>query len=348
MTLERRDGERYFAKHMRAGIAGYENQNLMVDNDALKKMMPTFVGKPVYVHHRAGGAPLKENEEGGWITRSFYNELDGWYWVEFLAISPDAKQYVKEGWKVSNAFIPTSSAGPGTTHNVKYDTEVLDANYTHLAITDSPRYEDACILSPDAFRIYQDNLKAQLDELHNSKKEEPMLKFFKNKKEEVQAADPDAVVEFTNAKGETESMPVKDVIAAVEKDLAAKRAAVELQNKKGKENKNEDEDDSNGGKDKAEKMNEETIALVDGKEWKMGDLISYYGEMCNTEKKNAEKKNEDEDDEEKKKMKAKDDEEKSNSKKNFDELQNANRNYKSSAPRYYTVDDQLKRGSDKY
>ncbi|GAG93927.1 unnamed protein product, partial [marine sediment metagenome] len=42
----------YYAKHIEPGIVRYEDEDVYVGNDALKKMNKTFAGCPVYVSHQ--------------------------------------------------------------------------------------------------------------------------------------------------------------------------------------------------------------------------------------------------------------------------------------------------------
>lgn len=303
---------KFYAKHMQPGLARYENETLLVDIEAMKKMMPTGVGKPVYVLHQDVNLDTLKEDAHGFISGSFYNDLDGWFWFEFLAIDDIAHQAISNGWKVSNAYVPTGWGEKGTWHNCDYDREVLTGEYTHLAIVPDPRYEGACILSQDDFKMYQAAQREHLNELQNSKSPnsegKKLMKFWKNKKEEATAADPDAFMEIKNDKGETVQVTVQQMIDAVTNA-----------------NKNSDDDK------KEEKENQKV--MVNGEEMPLSELMNKYCDMVNKlnsdEKKNAED-DEDKDKDEKKNAEAddkKDDEkeEKKNSKDHFEELRNANK-----------------------
>ncbi len=309
----------FYARHMQPGLVGYHNETIMVDGDTLKDMIPSFVGRPVYMGHRNVDLENIKAEANGYVTESFYNELDGWAWLKFLAIDDDVYQANAKGWAVSNAYIPTEWGPGGMQNNCPYDRKIVGGEFTHLAIVADPRYEEACILTPDEFKIYQTNKRAQLNELQNSKEKVPFMKFFKNKKEEVSTVDADTMVEIQNEKGETVSVSIKEMTDAV---LNAKAK------------KNEADEDC-----KKEKMNENTSVTVGDETMPMSELMNRYSAAMKNEADEDEKKNAEDDKEKEDKEKENasdedkkdDDEKKENSKgekektavDHFEELRNA-------------------------
>lgn len=311
---------------METGLAGYENETILIDGDNLKNMIPTFVGKPVYVHHQEVDLKNLKEEAHGYITESFYNEVDGWLWVKMLLVDDVAKQAVSNGWSVSNAYIPTEWGGGGTHHNVPYDRKIINGEFTHLAIVPDPRYEEAKILTTDEFKIYQESKRKRLDELQNSltqpneQKGNNMFKFFKNVKQEVNSVDDDTLVEIKNDKGESSEVKVSDMIAAI---LNSKK------NESDEKKKDEDE--------KEEKVNMAATVRVGDEDMTIGDLVNAYSSMKNTKKNEAEE-------DEKEEVK----EEKKNSTDHFKELKNAADSFV--AP-IETIDlgmDKLARGKARY
>lgn len=210
----------FYARHMKSGLCGYNKETVMVDDDAIKAMLPTFRGKPVYMNHRAD-VPLEniKEEACGYVTRSFWNEMDGWGWSEILIIDDAAIEAIeRRGISVSNAYNPTAYEGGGVNHNVPYDRKITNGEFHHLALVDNPRYENAKIFTPEAFKAYQDEKKRQNAALLNSKKEgsKMTLKLFKDKREEVSEIEAGTSVEFTNSKGQPVVATVEDMIKAVE------------------------------------------------------------------------------------------------------------------------------------
>lgn len=324
----------FYARHMQPGPARYENETILVDTDAMKAMLPTAVGKPVYIHHQPVDLKNMKEEAAGYITEAFYNELDGWAWFKILAIDDECHNAIKKGWSVSNAYRPTQFANGGTKNNVPYDREVVGGDFTHLAIVPDPRYEDATIMSPEEFKGYQESKRAHLAELQNSlrSKGPSMFKLFKTTREQVSTVDGEVEIELQNGK----QVSIAEMIKTVED--AAKAVP--------------------------------QVVMVNGKEMPLADLVSAY-ENASKPKKNEKdedekdaKENADEDDEkdEKKNRKGKskknsddedDDGEKENAKaegqKHFDELRNASKNATAAPPQIIdTSANQIARGKARY
>lgn len=300
--------KKFFARHMNNGLAGYESENILVSTDAMKRMCKSFDAKPVYVEHQGVDLEKLQEQAAGYVTRCFYNELDGWLWAEIIIVSDEGQEAVRKGWSVSNAYLPVKWGEGGTCHDIAYDREVLEGEFTHLAIVPNPRYEDAVIMNPDEFKAYQDEKKITLNELQNSKKEKKgsdMLKKIFVKKEVA------TVEELTNASYTLEdgsTVSIGDMISTVE-------------NAK----KNEAED-----KKEEEKINMDMEVPVGDEKMNLKELINRYLETTK-EKANAEdEKKKDEDEkanaEEEAKKKEEDEKTKEDEKKNskhFDELKNA-------------------------
>lgn len=333
----------FYCRHMFPGLAGYENETILINADAMKRMIPSGEGRPIYVKHQKVDLENIKQEADGYLGSSFYNELDGWAWFKMIVVGDDAKTKIAEGWSVSNAYVPNEFGMSGEFQGCKYDREILNGAFTHLAIVKNPRYEGACIYTPDEFKLYQDNKRRELAELQNSKttdKGKPIMNFFKMKKEKVTEIDADTLVEIKNEKGETVEVSVSDMTAAV---LNAK--------------KNSDDEKK---KDDDEKMNEDTEVSVGDEKMPLKELISRYNSLSNKKnsddsdddkkKKDDETKNESDDD---KKKDDKSGDEKKNDKggddkKHFEELQNANRNPKDDVVTIDTSARQMQRGNDRY
>ena len=329
--------EVFYCKHMYAGLAGYEDETILVNLDCMKKLSKTFDGKPVYVFHQDVDIETIEAADG-WVSDCWYCEEDGWLWAKFVAVTDDAREAIESGWSVSNAYLPLEWGKGGSYTNIDYDRSIVDGQFTHLAIVPNPRYEAAEIMSADEYKSYMDELKSKR-ELKNSKKDKSVMKFFKNKKEEVTALDGDldgVMVELQNGK----SISVSEMVEAVEN--AAK--------------KNEAEKD--------EKLNMDMEVEVGNEKMPVKELINKYMNMCKTnageeddEKENADGVSEpsdkanasDAEDDDKENSDDADDkkEEKANSK-HFDELKNApSKHMKNSKPILSMVDG-VARGKERF
>ena len=344
----------FYCKHMQPGTAKYEDETILVDHRGMVNLLKTGVGKPVYINHQNVSLKDIKSQADGYITDSFYNELDGWGWFKFLAIDDKAHKAIDEGWAVSNAYAPTEFGPGGTKNNCKYDREVINGEFTHLAIVPDPRYEGAKIFSPDEFKNYQENLKSKLSELQNSNsKGSAIMKFFKFKKEEVSTIDADTMAELPDGT----TVKVSEMVNALTAEKQNKKQMVnvageempldELVNKycklNKKEKKNKSEDDSfaeakDGDEDEVDETDDE---VGDDKKNK---------KMKKNVKKNVKKneKEEDEDEDAEKKEKKNSTKEVDNT--YFDELRNAHLKAQQAekAPLVVTSIDQIARGKKRY
>lgn len=266
----------YYAKHMQPGICRYLDGVVLVDTDAMKKMIATGAGKPVFIDHQKVDLDTMKEKAVGWITESFYNDLDGWAWFKIMITDDEGHKVISDGWKCSDAYIPTTKSGGGTKNNCPYKEEITDGFYTHLAIVTSPRYEQADILTPEEFKSYQDDLKRQLTERTNSTTEGNFMKItnmFKTKtvKEPVTTIDDDTMVELEGGK----IVSVKEMVNAMEK----KNTVMDI--------------DTVG----------DQMINANGVDMPLKELVNRYNAMCEDDKKNKKnsKKNSDDDADDKKK-----------------------------------------------
>lgn len=193
----------YYGLHMAEGVAEYaepgkDPYRILIVENSLKSMDPTYAGKPVYVEH-VDEVDLDnlQNEADGYVLKSFFNPCDGKHWVEFIVVSDRGHEAVRRGWKLSNSYIPQSTTEGGEWHGVSYLREITAGEYEHLAIVPNPRYTESVIMTPEEFKQYNDDKKAELERLSNSKTkgETKMgkLNFFKRAKVE-NAIDPDTCI----------------------------------------------------------------------------------------------------------------------------------------------------------
>ena len=322
----------YYCRHIEKGVVGYEDEMVLINDDALNKLDKTMAGVPVRVHHVDDIDVTNIQEQSdGYVAESFYLECDGWHWAKFICVSDECHQKIQAGWSVSNAYTPTVWGGNGVYHNIPYDREITDGKYGHLAIVPNPRYEGACIMTPEEFKEYKESKEKELKELQNTKKEKKvMLKLFKKVAVEKEI-DENALVQLENGK----EMSIKDMVTAIVK--------------------NESDD-----KDKEEKMNMDSEIEVGDEKMTVKELVNRYNKMnkknqtdeekekerlanmSDEEKAAEEKKNEEEADEKKKKDEEKEEEKKNALKLKDADLQNANDVI------VETSDDKLSRGAERY
>lgn len=181
----------WYGKHMSAGVAEYrepgkEMYRILVNEATVRDMDPTFVGKPVYVRHVESVDLSKIQEEAdGYVVESFLNPADNCHWAKFIVVSDKGREAIRNGWRLSNAYVPTQFAQGGISKGVEYQKEVTQAVYEHLALVQDPRYEDSVIMSPEQFKEYNAEKLLELKSLQNSKEKRSMFDFFKKTKVEA-------------------------------------------------------------------------------------------------------------------------------------------------------------------
>lgn len=317
----------YYCRHIEKGVTGYEDETILVDDEALKSMDSTMAGIPVRVLHVDDIDVSKIQEESdGFVSESFYLECDGWHWAKFIAVSDECHNAIQRGWSVSNAYVPTEWGSGGEHHNIKFDRKILSGKYTHLAIVPNPRYEGAMILTPEEFKEYKEKKEFQLKELKNQKQgRNVMLKFFKKVPVENEI-DENAMVQLENGK----EVSLKEMIETV---------------KNAKKNEKEEE----------QKINMDSEIEVGEEKMPLKELVNRYVKM--TKKNEDDEKKEDEEkknQEEKEKKENEDDdkekEEKKNAKKNedFKAIENAGKQDEIQNAVLETSFDKLKRGQERY
>ena len=263
----------FFARHIGEGVVSYKNTDggediFFIGNDTLKKMNASFTGKPVYIQHQ--DVPLSQMKERavGYVVESFYLPEDGKQWLKMLITDDEAFEAIQNGWKVSNAYNVKDLGAGGVWHNIPYKREILDGEYEHLALVADPRYEEAVIMNPEAFKSYKEAKKKELDAMsldnskkavikksvENNKERKAMFQFFTKKKVENMdgVALQDVEVQLENGS----SMKIGDIVKSVEENL--KKQAIET-------------------------PIEEKTVMVNGKEVTISALIKMYNEQEKSE-----------------------------------------------------------------
>lgn len=197
--LKNSKGKIFYGMHFYPGVAEYQEAGkdpyrVFLNEDTIRSMDPTFAGRPIFVEHvDSVDDNLDElrKEADGWVVESFFNSADGKHWVKFIAVSERAERAIANKMRLSNAYIPTAFAKGGLWNGVTYAKEVTGGEYEHLAIVKNPRYEESIILTPEEFKLYNENKIVELKRLSNSKdpkEESNPVKFNLFKKQKVENA----------------------------------------------------------------------------------------------------------------------------------------------------------------
>jgi hypothetical protein len=181
----------YFGLHMVPGPAEYSdgpgNQpyRIFISPDTAKKMDASFSTCPVYVSHVDDEQPNAKNKTidgitkdnkgnsetktaDGYVIRSFFNEVDGMHWAEFLVTSEEGVRAIERGDKLSNCYQPLNMGPGGEYHGISYSREFTDAEYKHLAIVSNPRYRESLVFTPSEFKEYNRIKSEELAAMKNS------------------------------------------------------------------------------------------------------------------------------------------------------------------------------------
>ncbi len=130
------------------GSDGAPDDMVLIEEDVLEKIAKSIIGKPVvdWDHIDVWPSMIAEGKADG-IVSDVWKGDDGWWHCAFEVWSPEAIKHCESGkWFVSCAYMPTDvDKRGGRHHNVPYTEKVLDAEYTHLALVENPRYENARI-----------------------------------------------------------------------------------------------------------------------------------------------------------------------------------------------------------
>lgn len=180
--------------HFYPGVAEYQEPDkepyrVFLNEDTIRSMDPSFAGRPIFVEHVDGvdqSVDELRKEADGWVIESFFNAADGKHWVKFIVVSERAERAIKNGMRLSNAYIPKNFRQGGLWNGVQYAKEVTEGEYEHLAIVRNPRYEESVIMTPEKFKAYNEEKALELKRLANSKEkgEKMSFKLFKRTKVE--------------------------------------------------------------------------------------------------------------------------------------------------------------------
>lgn len=320
----------YFGMHFVDGVAYYAGDDKMiyVSADTAKAMDKTFTGKPVFVQHKSDWE-LSEIEEisDGYVIRSFFNPNDGKHWVEFIITSDEGHKAIKEGKRLSNGYEVVGKAGSGQFHGIDYVEEYTEAVYNHLALVDNPRYDEGFILTPEEFKNYNDNLKAQnKEQIHNSKETSMKFNLFSREKVQNENQLKDVMVELPKSRL---TLSVENAIEKLDEELTKENTV-----------------DVDGEKLDLNSLHAKYNSVMK----KNNELESEIKKYRSEETENESDEDEDDKDKEKKNKKNQQDKEKAENSKEFKKVMNAGSSEENTQTTIVinTVSDMVKKGKELY
>lgn len=262
----------YTARFIHAGVCGYREQNdiTYLSPDVLYKMADSYLGRPVVVGHDLNiTAENIEEKMKGTVVRCYTNDGDEWF-VDFVVTdAKTVKKIDEEGFNyVSCAYIITEQAEEPEVHDgLECTTVVLNGFYHHLAITNSPRYDNT-----EIWRMNEDeniDLKkvgfsdiVSIESKENSNKEKKTMFGFLKKEVEV-----DENLMFDTAAGRLNTSDLVAKIDELVKENEDLKAQLNCSGKKAEEDKDDDkeEDKENCSGKKNDEKEEEKKENCSGK-----------------------------------------------------------------------------------
>ena len=162
--------EFYECNFLEQGMVSYEDVGqgkALLKKEIIDAMIPSFIGKPVIdKRHRDISPENYEKYAVGYITDIWFDVPSGWYRCKFILTDPKARESIEDGYGVSCSFKVLSVGSGGEWHAMKYDEEILEGEGEHLAIVDTPRYEECRIFANSKAAIV--NKEGKVDKLMNS------------------------------------------------------------------------------------------------------------------------------------------------------------------------------------
>lgn len=314
-------GRQFTIHYIEPGVVQYEDIGIvMVDKPTLDKMAATFIGKPVFgkTHKDTTANDFSQGKADGIVTDCFWDGDKGKYAVRALIWDDDTISDIgRRNYLPSCAYdVRRWRGSDGKHNNVPYVDEVLDGEYTHMAIVPNPRYERVSIIANQGGHM--------------------IGKFWPFKKdvkpEDVQPSE----VELANSVIELEpgkEVKIDDVIAGYRADQKRREELANAKPKFGDDDSIEVDGKKVLVKDlkagyQSHLANEMKASMeTDHKDGKHKEKHLESCEMCNSERKNAEeeekRKKDEEEKEEKERKNALDAKKAEEERRNFERMKNA-------------------------
>lgn len=276
-----------------AGLVDYsdvDDGKYLLRKEAIEKMLPTLEGRPLVIGHQKIDPEHLDDVAVGYITKGYWNPETGSFDCDVLVKDPEILNPTKNA--VSCAYVATEFGEGGRYSGIDYDAEILNGNFTHIALVDNPRYNDAKIL------------------VNSLKGAGKMIKrFFSNADEEKKAEDE------KKCEDEVKELSPEDVVTVGDKDVTIKELvdcyvnACGKKNEEEKENEDKDEEkeaeddekkeEEKKDEDKEEKKNEDSDDELVEKVTKIVEKILAEKHVQENKKNEDDEKKDNEDKEEK-------------------------------------------------
>lgn len=140
------ESKKFDCKFIEPGIVSYKDQGGGIEllrKETIDRCMDSVVGNPLIVDHTYITAGNRTDLEQGIVNAWSYNAEDGWYYVSGEADTPEVQDRMRRGERPSCGYRVKKLGPGGVYHGIRYDAEILDIEFNHLAVVNRPRYEHA-------------------------------------------------------------------------------------------------------------------------------------------------------------------------------------------------------------
>lgn len=139
------DSKRFRCNFIEPGLVSYRDTPgggiELLRKETIDRCLASAIGNPLTVGHTA------ERNNGdnthGVIEQVTYDAADGWYYAEGPVDTDEARSRLRRNQRPSCGYAVLEFGPGGTYHGIKYDREITNLEFRHLAIVEKPRYEDA-------------------------------------------------------------------------------------------------------------------------------------------------------------------------------------------------------------
>lgn len=138
------EGKKFRCKMIEPGLVSYRDQPgggiELLRKETIERCLNSAIGNPLTIGHVNVTAENRMDIENGIVEGAEAGD-DGWFYVYGTVDTENAKSLIRRGQAPSCAYAVKTFGPGGTYHGIKYDREISELIFNHLAIVEKPRYE---------------------------------------------------------------------------------------------------------------------------------------------------------------------------------------------------------------
>lgn len=138
--------KKFDCKFLEPGFVSYRDVGgklELLKKETIERAMDSAVGIPVTIGHTMVTRENRAELENGIVTGWYFNSEDGWYHVTGTIETENALSLIRAGHRPSCGFSVQDLGPGGRDHGIRFDQEIADLLFNHLAIVERPRYAGA-------------------------------------------------------------------------------------------------------------------------------------------------------------------------------------------------------------